>query len=244
MLTLSHVSKTYYQPDGDITVLADVNLHLPAGKTAALLGESGSGKSTLLHLVAGLDKPDSGTVEIDGQQVTSFSESQWNTLRCRTLSLVFQQYHLVPTLSVLDNILLQARLAGRVDAGLQHRLVEALGLGELLKRLPFQLSGGQQQRVAIARALMHQPRLILADEPTGNLDEATGQDVMRLFVELVQMTGSSLLMVTHSREMASYMDCRWRLHHGVISNVAAVVEDNDTAVDAGVDEDNVTDHEG
>ena len=244
MLTLSHVSKTYYQPDGDITVLADVNLHLPAGKTAALLGESGSGKSTLLHLVAGLDKPDGGTIDIAGQPVTNFSESQWNTLRCRTLSLVFQQYHLVPTLSVLDNILLQARLAGRVDAGLQHRLVEALGLGELLKRLPFQLSGGQQQRVAIARALMHQPRLILADEPTGNLDEATGQDVMRLFVELVQMTGSSLLMVTHSREMASYMDCRWRLHHGVISNVAAVVEDNDTAVDAGVDEDNVTDHEG
>ena len=238
MLTLSHVSKTYHQPDGDITVLADVNLHLPAGKTAALLGESGSGKSTLLHLVAGLDKPDSGTINIAGQRVTDFSESQWNTLRCRTLSLVFQQYHLVPTLSVLDNILLQARLAGRVDATLQQRLVDALGLAALLKRLPFQLSGGQQQRVAIARALMHQPRLILADEPTGNLDEATGQDVMRLFVELVQMTGSSLLMVTHSREMASYMDCRWQLHHGVISNVAAL----DT-VDTG-DTGSVTNHEG
>jgi putative ABC transport system ATP-binding protein len=219
MLKLVSVNKTYRQPDGDVHVLHNLDFELGSGTTAALLGESGSGKSTLLHLIAGLDKPDSGTITIDDQLASSFGESKWNILRRRTLSLVFQHYHLVPTLRVLDNILLQARLAGRVDEQRQVHLVERLGLAELLKRYPHQLSGGQQQRVAIARALMHQPRLVLADEPTGNLDEATSRGVMKLFAELVKDTGSSLLMVTHSQEMASYLDSRWLLHDGLISEV-------------------------
>ena len=219
MLKLASLNKTYRQPDDDVRVLHDLDFELEAGKTAALLGESGSGKSTLLHLIAGLDKPDSGTITIDGQLTSSFGESEWNTLRRRTVSLVFQHYHLVPTLRVLDNILLQARLAGRVDVRRQAHLVERLGLVGLLKRFPHQLSGGQQQRVAIARALMHQPRLVLADEPTGNLDESTSRGVMKLFAELVKDTGSSLLMVTHSQQMASYLDSRWVLHDGRISDV-------------------------
>ena len=219
MLKLASLNKTYRQPDDDVRVLHDLDFELEAGKTAALLGENGSGKSTLLHLIAGLDKPDSGTITIDGQLTSSFGESEWNTLRRRTVSLVFQHYHLVPTLRVLDNILLQARLAGRLDVRRQAHLVERLGLVGLLKRFPHQLSGGQQQRVAIARALMHQPRLVLADEPTGNLDESTSRGVMKLFAELVKDTGSSLLMVTHSQQMASYLDSRWVLHDGRISDV-------------------------
>jgi putative ABC transport system ATP-binding protein len=219
MLKLEHVNKAFSQPDGTVTVLQQADFHLPAGHTAALLGESGCGKSTLLHLAAGLDHPDSGRICIDDQYTDDFTERQWNHLRRHTLSLVFQQYHLVPTLNVLDNLLLQARLAGSQNDTLQKHLIEALGLQGLLKRLPHQLSGGQQQRVAIGRTLMHEPRLILADEPTGNLDEATSQSVMALFVSLVKDTGSSLLMVTHSQAMASYLDTRWLLHDGKINAI-------------------------
>jgi putative ABC transport system ATP-binding protein len=134
---------------------------------------------------------------------------------------VFQQYHLVPTLSVLDNLLLQARLADRLNPTLQQHLIDKLGLAALLGRLPHQLSGGQQQRVAIGRVLMHQPRLILADEPTGNLDEATSHSVMELLTNLLKETGSSLLMVTHSPAMASYMDRQWLLQAGRITPVLA-----------------------
>ena len=217
MLIFEQVSKAFTQPDGTVDVLQQADFHLPAGHTAALLGESGCGKSTLLHLAAGLDHPDNGAISIDSQPTQDFTERQWNQLRRHTLSLVFQQYHLVPTLNVLDNLLLQARLAGRQDQALQQHLINALGLKTLLKRLPHQLSGGQQQRVAIGRTLMHQPRLILADEPTGNLDEATSQSVMALFMSLVKDTGSSLLMVTHSHTMASYLDTQWLLHDGKIN---------------------------
>ena len=219
MLTFSAISKTYYQPDGDIQVLRQADLHLPAGQTAALLGESGCGKSTLLHLAAGLDQPDSGQIMINDQCASDFNDGQWNHLRRETLSLVFQQYHLVPTLSVLDNLLLQARLADRLNPTLQQHLIDKLGLAALLGRLPHQLSGGQQQRVAIGRVLMHQPRLILADEPTGNLDEATSHSVMELLTNLLKETGSSLLMVTHSPAMASYMDRQWLLQAGRITPV-------------------------
>ncbi len=195
-------------------MLDELDFRLSAGHSAALLGESGSGKSTLLHLIAGLDRPDRGEILIDGESAARFNESRWTALRRNTLGLVFQQYHLVPTLNARDNLLLQARLAGRVDSGLERRLVTRLGLEKLQSRLPHQLSGGQQQRVAIARALMHRPRLVLADEPTGNLDESTSHEVMRLLVELVQESGAGLLLVTHSREMAAYLDSRWILHHG------------------------------
>jgi putative ABC transport system ATP-binding protein len=221
MLSLRGVCKSYHQPDGDVTVLQELCLELPAGQCAALLGESGSGKSTLLHLVAGLDHPDHGEIVIDGRSTAHCSERDWNALRRCTLGLVFQQYHLVPTLNVRDNMLLQARLAGRADPSLQRRLTGRLGLGALLDRLPHQLSGGQQQRVAIARALMHRPRLLLADEPTGNLDESTSHAVMALLVELVREADAALLLVTHSREMAAYLDSQWLLHNGRIRALSA-----------------------
>lgn len=217
MLSLDKISKTYRQPSGDVEVLCEVDFNLPAASSAALLGESGSGKSTLLHIIAGLDKPDSGEMYFCGDLVSGFDDQGWNLIRRTRLSLIFQQFHLIPTLSVLDNIQLQARLAGVVDLALRDHLIDRLGLVDLLTRLPHQLSGGQQQRVAIARALLHRPKLVLADEPTGNLDGATSKSVIELLIELTRETGSSLLIVTHSQEMASYMDSRWLLQSGKLS---------------------------
>ena len=217
MLEIVKVSKTFSQPDGNVKVLDQVNFDLPSASSAALLGESGSGKSTLLHLIAGLDKPDSGDILLDGKLVSSFSDRQWNALRRSDLSLIFQQFHLIPTLDVMDNIQLQSRLAGAVDHELLAYLITRLGLSALSKRLPHQLSGGQQQRVAIARALLHRPNLVLADEPTGNLDGETSRSVIQLLLELTRETGSGLLIVTHSQEMAGYMDHRWHLRGGRLS---------------------------
>ena len=214
MLQLIRLSKTFHQPDGDIRVLEGIDFKLEYGRSAALLGESGSGKSTLLHLIAGLDRPDSGDIILAGHSTAKFSDNDWNDARRSLLSLVFQQYHLVPTLSITNNLQLQARLCGRLDRDFRDHLVDRLGLSQLLSRLPHQLSGGQQQRVAIARALLHKPDLVMADEPTGNLDEHTSESVISLLVELVNETGSSLLMVTHSPAMASYLDAQWQLHNG------------------------------
>ena len=214
MLQLVNLYKTFREPDGDIRVLQGVDFSLDAGRSAALLGESGSGKSTLLHLIAGLDRPDSGDIILQRRSTAQFRDDDWNEVRRSQLSLVFQQYHLIPTLTVANNLQLQARLCQRLDKTFRDQLVERLGLGTLQHRLPHQLSGGQQQRVAIARALLHKPMLVLADEPTGNLDEHTSEAVMQLFVELVREAGSSLLMVTHSPAMAAHMDEQWRLHNG------------------------------
>ncbi|MFN3237534.1 MAG: ABC transporter ATP-binding protein [Pseudomonadales bacterium] len=221
MLEIRALSKSFHQADGDVRVLADLALQLDAGETAALLGESGSGKSTLLNIIAGLERADTGQLTVAGQVTRGFSSAQWNELRRTELGLVFQQYHLVPTLSVADNLALQARLANQYDADMFHSLTEKLGLQSLLQRLPHQLSGGQQQRVAIGRALMHRPKLVLADEPTGNLDEQTSAEVMALFTEMVKATNCTLLMVTHSPTMANFLDRRLRLHQGQISPIAA-----------------------
>jgi putative ABC transport system ATP-binding protein len=219
MLEIRALSKSFYQADGDVSVLADLGLQLNAGETAALLGESGSGKSTLLNIIAGLEIADQGELIVAGQPTQGFSPSQWNELRRTELGLVFQQYHLVPTLSVADNLALQARLANQFNADRFQSLSKKLGLESLLQRLPHELSGGQQQRVAIGRALMHRPKLVLADEPTGNLDEQTSAEVMGLFCDIVKATNCTLLMVTHSPVMASYLDQCLHLSHGQISRV-------------------------
>jgi len=220
MLQLKSLYKSFHQPDGDISVLAGASFALDQGCSVALLGESGSGKSTLLHLIAGLDSPDSGDIVLQGRSTAQFSDNDWNEVRRAQLSLVFQQYHLVPTLTVADNLQLQARLCQRLDHDFRDYLIERLGLVSLQQRLPQQLSGGQQQRVAIARALLHKPMLVLADEPTGNLDEHTSEVVMQLLVELVREAGSSLIMVTHSPAMAAYLDQQWLLHNGRLTPYA------------------------
>lgn len=217
LLSIRNLSKTFASAGEPIHVLRGVDLDLKAGERVALTGESGSGKSTLLHLVAGLDAADGGTIRLEDIELTKLPDAGRAELRRDRIGLVFQQFNLIPSLSVADNLVFQARIAGRHDAAWTRELVERLGLGSLLKRYPEQLSGGQQQRVAIGRALATKPSLLLADEPTGNLDEATADDVLALTRDLVARTGCGFLMVTHSLHLAGTLDRRIVLHAGRIA---------------------------
>ena len=214
MLEVRNVFKSYATAQGPLAVLRGVDLQLARGESLALMGESGSGKSTLLHLVAGLDKVDDGSIEVDNQRLDLMSESQLANWRRTEIGLVFQQFNLIGSLKVEDNLAFQARLAGRFDPVWQAQLTERLGLTELLKRYPEQLSGGQQQRVAIGRALASRPGLLLADEPTGNLDEATSDEVLQLLQDLLHDSPTSLLMVTHSARVAERLSRKVVLHFG------------------------------
>jgi putative ABC transport system ATP-binding protein len=214
VLSIRNLTKTYLAGNEPVSVLRGVDLDVTAGERVALTGESGSGKSTLLHLIAGLDTADTGDIDLDGVRLGKLDDAGRAALRRDRLGLVFQQFNLVPSLSVADNLKFQARLAGRHDAGWHDELVERLGLAALLKRYPEQLSGGQQQRVAIGRALAVKPLLLLADEPTGNLDEATADEVMGLTRDLVARTGCGFLMVTHSARLAAMLDRHVTLHAG------------------------------
>jgi len=217
VLSVRNLTKTYRSAGEQISVLRGVSLDVAAGERVALSGESGSGKSTLLHLIAGLDAADGGEIRLAAEVVTGLSDAERAALRRDRLGLVFQQFNLIPSLSVADNLAFQSRLAGRLDRAWQMELVERLGLGALLKRYPEQLSGGQQQRVAIGRALAAKPLLLLADEPTGNLDEATADDVLALTNDLVTRTGCGFLMVTHSARLAAMLDRRVTLHAGLVA---------------------------
>ncbi|MGC9448357.1 ABC transporter ATP-binding protein [Cereibacter johrii] len=214
LLSLEGVSKSYATGEGPVQVLAGVDLTLAAGQSLALTGESGSGKSTLLHLAAGLDAADRGRIVVAGHDISQAGDAERARLRRGTVGLVFQQFNLIPSLDVAANLAFQARLAGRHDPQWQAELAETLGLAACLHRYPEQLSGGQQQRVAIGRTLAARPRLVLADEPTGNLDEATGDAVMALFLRLVDQTGAGLLMVTHSARLAARLQGRVQLSAG------------------------------
>ncbi len=219
MLTITDLHKSYPTPQGPLPVLRGVDLSLARGASLALMGESGSGKSTLLHLVAGLDRSDRGLIEANGQVLSSLNERALAAWRREGIGLIFQQFNLIASLTVADNLAFQARLAGRQDAHWQAELAERLGLADLLDRYPEQLSGGQQQRVALGRALASRPPLLLADEPTGNLDEASGDQALALMLELVGETGSSLLMVTHSARIAGHLDRTLHLERGRLGGV-------------------------
>ncbi|APC14784.1 ABC transporter ATP-binding protein [Pseudomonas frederiksbergensis] len=214
MLEVHGVFKSYATPQGPLAVLQGVDLHLAQGSSLALMGESGSGKSTLLHLIAGLDKVDRGSIRMGDQRLEQMNEGQLANWRRTEIGLVFQQFNLIGSLRVEDNLAFQARLAGRHDLRWQAQLVERLGLGDLLRRYPEQLSGGQQQRVALGRALASRPRLLLADEPTGSLDEHTSDEVLDLLLELLDGSPTSLLMVTHSQRVAARLAAKVLLHGG------------------------------
>jgi putative ABC transport system ATP-binding protein len=217
VLSVRNLTKTYRSAGEQVEVLRGVNLSIAAGEQVALTGESGSGKSTLLHLIAGLDRADGGEIRLADTPLTDLPDAGRAALRRDRLGLVFQQFNLIPSLDVEDNLVFQSRIAGRHDAKWHGELVERLGLGALLKRYPEQLSGGQQQRVAIGRALATKPLLLLADEPTGNLDEATADDVLALARDLVKRTGCGFLMVTHSVRLAATLDRRINLSAGLIA---------------------------
>jgi len=210
------VTKSYATPQGLLPILKGVELTLWPNTTTALMGESGSGKSTLLHLLAGLDDADAGEILLDGEPLSSLPDAARAKLRREAVGVVFQQFNLIQSLTVADNLAFHARLAGRFDRAWTDALAARLRLAPLLARYPEQLSGGQQQRVAIGRALAARPRLLLADEPTGNLDEASADEIMSLALELVAETGCAFLMVTHSARLAARLQRVLTLHAGVL----------------------------
>jgi putative ABC transport system ATP-binding protein len=217
VLDITDLTKSYRSASETVAVLRGVNLRVAARESVALTGESGSGKSTLLHLIAGLDAADGGEIKVDGAALSELNDAARAELRRDRLGLVFQQFNLIPSLSVEDNLKFQSRLAAKHDPAWHAELVERLGLGDLTKRYPEQLSGGQQQRVAIGRALAPKPLLLLADEPTGNLDEDTADEVLALARDLVARSGCGFLMVTHSARLAATLDRQVTLHAGLIA---------------------------
>ena len=216
LLTAQEVHKTFETVGGRTAVLRGVDLSLDIGQSLALTGESGSGKSTLLHLIGGLDSADQGQIFIDGTDILAMDDAGRAGLRRGTVGIVFQQFNLIPSLTVASNIAFQARLAGKYDADWVDVLIDRFGLTSQVAKYPEQLSGGQQQRVAIARTLASRPRLVLADEPTGNLDEDTTSNVMDMLLSLVTEAGAGLLMVTHSTALAARLDSRVHLRVGQI----------------------------
>ena len=217
LLSVENLSKSFPGADGPVQVLRGVSMGLAAGETLALTGESGSGKSTLLHLVGGLDEPDAGRILLDGADVAAMDDAARAQVRREKVGVIFQQFNLIPSLDVAANIAFQARLAGRHDPAHAAQLADRMGLANQLKKYPEDLSGGQQQRVAVARALAANPALILADEPTGNLDEETADKVLALMLELVRDAGAALLMVTHSERIAARLDSRLHLAKGQLA---------------------------
>ena len=215
MLKLKSIFKSFHDGESELQVLRGVDLELNSGDSVALLGASGNGKSTLLQIAAGLENPDSGDVHLFGRALSTMNERDLALLRRRHLGFVFQQFNLLPGLNVRDNILFQRRLNRLSDRDPWiDELTAVLGLGPLLKRPVEVLSSGQQQRVAMARALAHKPRLVFADEPTGNLHDTLSRQVMELLVRLVEESGCGLLLVTHNREMAGFASRRLLLEEG------------------------------
>ena len=221
---LVHVSKTYREGDSDRAVLSDVSVAIAPGEIAVLVGRSGSGKSTLLNLIAGIDRPTSGRVVVDGTDLTALDEDTRTRFRRRRIGVVFQFFNLIPLLTVEENLLLPLELnglAGAAGVARARGLLERVGLGDRGASLPERLSGGEQQRVAIARALVHDPALILADEPTGTLDAETAAAVLALLDGLAREAGKTVVMVTHSREVVGVADRIFAVQRGRLVEQAA-----------------------
>jgi len=218
LVELRDVYKIYGEGrESEVRALDGVSLTIGKGEFVAVVGTSGSGKSTLLHMLGGLDRPTSGAVLVDGKDIFSLKDEELTIFRRRKIGFVFQSYNLVPVLSVYENIVLPIQLdGGRVDKDYVGRVIEALGLEQRLNSLPSQLSGGQQQRVAIARALAAKPAIILADEPTGNLDSKTSQDVLSLMKITSQKFAQTMVMITHNEEIAQTADRIVRIEDGRI----------------------------
>ncbi len=219
VLNLRHVSKSYREAQTRRTVLEDIDLAVERGEFVAVTGRSGTGKSTLLNLISGIDVPDSGAVILDGVDITALSERERTLKRRYAVGFVFQFFNLIPTLSVAENLMLPLELIGRDRVTARVRvsdMLERVDLASRAESFPDRLSGGEQQRVAVARALVHEPDLVLADEPTGNLDAETGRKVLTLLSELSRDAGRTLIIVTHSEEAAARADRVLRIEDGRI----------------------------
>jgi putative ABC transport system ATP-binding protein len=217
MIAVQHVFKSVTDSTGTLTILRDIDFMLARGETAAIVGASGSGKSTLLSIIAGLDTPSSGTVQLDGVDLFALNEDQRAALRAQKLGFVFQSFQLLGNLNALENVMLPLELAGRRDARtVATQMLQRVGLGERLSSYPKVLSGGEQQRVALARAFVVQPAVLLADEPTGSLDFATGATIMELMFELNREQGTTLVLVTHDRAIAQRCERRITIEAGQV----------------------------
>ena len=217
ILETKDLRKVYGSGDTEVRALDGVDLTVEKGEFVAVVGTSGSGKSTLLHMLGGLDRPTGGTVTVDGKELSAMRDEELTIFRRRKIGFVFQNYNLVPVLNVYENIVLPIQLDGNApDKAYVERIIETLGLEAKLQNLPNNLSGGQQQRVAIARALPAKPAIILADEPTGNLDSATSLDVMGLLTVTAQKFSQTIVMITHNEELAQMADRIIRIEDGRI----------------------------
>lgn len=204
MISISNLTKTVRSGTEDLTILSDVSLEIPDGQFVALTGASGSGKSTLLGLLAGLDSPSSGSITIDGDEITTMSEDGLATLRSSKIGFIFQSFHLIPSLTAYENVLIPMEIAGARDADDRAKeLLDEVGLASRGHHYPTELSGGEQQRVAIARAFANRPKILLADEPTGNLDSKNGRHIFELMTALHQGNNVTLVLVTHDQELAA-----------------------------------------
>ena len=219
IVTAEGVTKQVATPDHVLTIVRDATFAVAAGEAVAILGASGSGKSTLLGLLAGLDVPTAGRVRIDGEDLFALDEDGRASLRARMVGFVFQSFQLLPALTALENVMLPLELAGASGAAASAReVLGRVGLGERLGHYPRQLSGGEQQRVAVARAFVTQPRLLFADEPTGNLDSATGEQVIELLLGMKRERGTTLVLVTHDADLARRCDRRIHISGGEITH--------------------------
>ncbi|HUF37257.1 MAG TPA: ABC transporter ATP-binding protein [Anaerolineales bacterium] len=221
LIRLENLAKRFHEGDGDRIVLQDASADFAAGEFTAVLGKSGTGKSTLLNVISGIDDADAGQVWFNGENLTAMRERERTLFRRKHIGFIFQFFNLIPTLTVWENVTLPLELLGTRTFTPAAEMLEAVGLGDRGATYPDKLSGGEQQRVAIARALVHDPLLVLADEPTGNLDEETGKKVLDLLDSLTRRRGKNLILVTHSLEAAGYADRILQLRDGRLFESAA-----------------------
>ena len=225
MIQATGLEKTVRSGDRDLTILSGLDLSVPAGEIVCVRGPSGCGKSTLLGLLAGLDHPTAGAVEVAGTALTGLDEESLARFRSEHIGFVFQSFHLLPNLTALENVAVPLEIAGAGNAVERARgLLDSFGIGERAHHLPSQMSGGEQQRVAIARAVSNEPRVVFADEPTGNLDEETGARIAELIVDVRDRTGATVLVATHDAELAARADRRLLLRGGRLHDDAPVAE--------------------
>ncbi len=225
MIQATRLEKTVRSGDRDLTILSGLDLSVPAGEIVCVRGPSGCGKSTLLGLLAGLDHPTAGTVEVAGTDLTGLDEESLARFRSKNIGFVFQSFHLLPNLTALENVAVPLEIAGAGDTVERAReLLDSFGIGERAHHLPSQMSGGEQQRVAIARAVSNEPRVVFADEPTGNLDEDTGARIAELLVAIRDRTGATVLVATHDTELAERADRRLLLRGGRLHDDAPAPE--------------------
>lgn len=218
MLELKSLKKSYYQGSQSIEIFEDLNFQVEEGQRVAIMGRSGSGKSTLLSLISGIIKPDDGDILLNSESYKNLKESDLNDFRAANIGFVFQNFHLVSYLNALENVMLPAKVCNIPKPKEKAMaLLESVGLGHRMDHLPSQLSGGEKQRVAIARALIHNPRIILADEPSGNLDDETGNTVMDILFELIKKNHTTLILVTHSKEVANRCEITYELIQGSLT---------------------------